>query len=218
MIIGISVALGIAYYIPLQPGSSTSIYVQNGISVSGGTCAKTFSAGLQPSLYSQNKSIVFLMGSNSTAQICVSYQVQVTHITSPATYQILPSSGVFQYHLHCTPTSCSGGGTAGNFTIITSPGVITLYPSNNVSLITIVYTIRSGVNARGFYSLEYLNQCPSFIPFADGYNPSQVNASDFPGFFQPNFGCQGSDYLSNGVITGLTGLNYTYIAANFTAP
>ena len=222
VIIGSAVGVGVYMYLPSGPNSSYSGYVQNGTTISGGNCSQSFSSGLPVSDYSSNKSIVFLMQPNMTAQICVKYRVQKVTITSPATFTIFPY-GVLKAQITCSSDgSCLGTTQSANFTNVVSPSSITIPSDNSASQVVLVYTIHSGNSSKGFYSFSYLNSCEKYVPLAVGYNSSQVNASDFNGFFMPNFGCGQpgysgyQDYLSNGIVTGITNLSFTYIPVSFT--
>jgi hypothetical protein len=223
VLVGSTLALVLVSYLPSQE-SPYYTWVKKGSTVSGGNCTQSFPGGLPAAEYSQKKSIVLLMQPNSTAQICVSYMVQQTDLTSPVSNPIWVQYGIWKMHFECTQTSCYGSGSPGAFTIATSPSYITIYPGNSVAKIIIVYSIKSYDNSNGLYALQYLNSCVQDIPFAVGYNASQVNASDFAGFFRPSSGCGGPhyigylDYLSNGNITGLTNLSYTYVPTEFNGP
>jgi hypothetical protein len=225
VLVGAGVALAFVSYLPSQ-AAFVYTWVGNGSTVSGGNCSQTFPGGLPISEYSQNKSIVFLMQPNSTAQICVSYRVQEAQLSSPVSDgPIVPFSvAILKENFQCNANSCSSVGTPGPFEFSASPDYITIYPGNQIARFVIVYTIHSFSNSTGLYGFTYLNACEHDIPFAVGYAPSQVNASDFVGFFTPSFGCGGPnyigylDYLSNGNVTGITNLSYTYIPAEFSLP
>ena len=219
LIIGIAVV-----YLPISGPSGTSVFVQNGATLSGGTCSQSFPSGLNVSAISQNKSIAFLMKPDSTAQLCAAYQVQRTNIGAPVTYQLF-DFGIVDPNYQCNQTICTGSSTTPNFTMYASPSSFTLFPSNNISAILVDYTIHSGANSQGFHSLGFFNSCQANIPLAVGYSSNQLSASEFQGFFHPvrdcnNPGTLGTlDYLSFGVILGITNLNYTYIKnVNFSAP
>jgi hypothetical protein len=227
VIIGSAVSYVVFVYLPSQPSAPVNVWVSSGSTISGGNCAKNFPNTLPVAEYSQNKSIVFLMQPNSTAQICVTYRVSKADLTSTVSYPIFQTS-MEKLQFQCTTNSCAGSGTPGNFTITTSPAYITIYPGNTVAKVIIVYTIQSGIYSKGFYGFQYLNAlCPRNTPFAVGYNSSQVNASDFFGFFgsfaeagcsNPNNIIGYEDYLSYGNITGISNLSYVYIPVNYTSP
>jgi len=225
VLVGSGVALVFVSYLPSQSAPAYT-WVKNGSTVSGGNCSQNFPGGLPLSEYSQNRSIVFLMQPNSTAQICVSYRVQETDLSAPVSDgPIVPfSTSIAKYNIQCNANSCYGGGTPGPFELSASPDYITIPQGNQIANYVIVYTVRSFSNSSGLYGLDYLNACEPEIPFAVGYAPTQVNASDFVGFFTPSFGCGGPnysaylDYLSNGNVTGITNLSYTYIPAEFNEP
>lgn len=211
-------------YLPAQPSGPIYTWVSNGSTISGGNCTHDFPNTLPVSEYSQNKSIVFLMQPNSTAQICVTYRVQEAQLTSPQTYGIFQDY-LSEEHYTCNANSCVGTGyPAYNVTMSSTPSSITIYPGNPVAKYIIVYTIQAGPYAKGFFALTFLNSCTQDIPFAIGQNTSQVNASNFYGYFRPDFGCSEGkyigyeDYLSYGNITGISNLSFTYISANFTSP
>jgi hypothetical protein len=221
------VAFTVFIYFPFQsnsPNQGQMTYVLSGATISGGTCEQSIPSGLVTSDYSNNRSIVFIMKPNSTAELCVSYRVQENDLPESATFGFSTWFGVQQEHLQCSGNICSGYGRPGPFNMSASPPAFTVFPSNNISKLVIMYIIHSGSNSQGFYSLQYLNSCTRDIPLVAGYGPSEVNASDFIGFFPPPNGCGTSkyfgylDYLSDGIITGITNLNYTYINANFTEP
>jgi len=228
VVIGSSIFIVLYVYLPFQPSQNYQVtYVESGSTISGGSCSQSFPSGLQVSQFSQNRSVVFLMEPNSTAQLCVTYKVQKTDLTSVVSYPLF-QQGMWSLHYQCTSTSCSGSGTPGNFTVSTSPSYLTIYPGNSVASIVIGYTIQSGVNSEGFYGFQYLNAfCPRNTPFAVGYNASEVNATDFTGFFtiagcgprnNPNNIIGYEDYLSYANITGITNLSYTYVSTNFSEP
>ena len=226
VLVGSGVALAFISYLPSQaPGGYT--WVESGSTVSGGNCSQTFPGGLPLSEYTLNKSVVFLMQPGSTAQVCVSYKVEEADLSSAVSDgPIVPfSTSISKYNMQCNASSCFGSGTSGPFNLSASPDYITITPGNQIAKFVIVYTIRSFSNSTGLYGFQYLNACESpGIPFAVGYAPNQVNASDFVGFFRPAFGCGGTnyygykDYLSSGNVTGITNLSYTYISAQFNSP
>jgi hypothetical protein len=220
VVIALTLGFAILYLPANMLGSSPLKVLENRTVLSGGACAQTFSNGLTIDNYSQSKSIVFTMEPNETAQVCVSYIAGDDPDPYPVTYSV-SNFGIIDIHYNCNGTSCSGVGVPGNFTMSANPASFSLYPSNNVSQIIIVYTIHAFQNSDGLYSLQYLNQCPKDIPFAVKYAPPEISSSNFTGFFTPNF-CAGSraqyDGLSSGVIVGLTNIQYSYINVNFSQP
>ncbi|MDH2901793.1 MAG: hypothetical protein PXY39_12565 [archaeon] len=227
VVIGSALAYAVFIYLPSQPGAPVNTWISSGSTISGGNCSQNFPNTLPVAEYSQNKSIVFLTQPNSTAQICVTYRVQKADLMSAVSYPIFQAV-MLKLQLQCTTNSCAGSGTPGNFTITTSPAYVTIYPGNSIAKVIIVYTIQAGIYSKGFYGFQYLNAfCPRNTPFAVGYNSSQVNASDFSGYFthleatgcnNPNDIIGYEDYLSYGNITGISNLSYVYIPVNYTSP
>jgi hypothetical protein len=107
-----------------------------------------------------------------------------------------------------------------------SPGVVVIQPANNVSTIatpenislsagqsTVVeYRISTGENSTGF---DGLNVGPlgaldcAALPVAVGYQPSQVNSSDFSSYYHGITSCPLSGVL--GSIVGYTGASVVYL-------
>jgi hypothetical protein len=129
--------------------------------------------------------LAFLIYQNTTSEFCVSYTFEPTQTRQVVNFQEFAS--VFSV----IATAANGGfsyskSPAPGISMTASQSSITLEPSNSSTVVDIQYTIVASATAKGFFSLNYLDSCPAFIPFSVGYGTGQVNASDFHGFFLPS--------------------------------
>jgi hypothetical protein len=167
--------------------------------------------------YGDSIAPVLLMRPDSTAHICVTYQSVWKGNASQYTNQ---DSGyaTYQFSLLILSYRCLSGATAGctggwvptfnhSFGISATPSSI--HPTSSTNYVTITYTVTASSNSTGFYdSSAPYNGC-DFMPMAVGYAASQVNASDFGGFFLP-LPCPFSPFWPSSVSVG--GMNVTYIS------
>ncbi|MDG6999976.1 MAG: hypothetical protein JRN15_12775, partial [Nitrososphaerota archaeon] len=109
---------------------------------------------------------VLVIPENSTGQICVRYSSgNLGNSYSGQAYASIekatPNGSAF------TPTPLVA--------INANPPNVSLFPGVNQ---TEVYTINSSAGSKGFYGVNMFQFCPS-IPFAIGYQQSELNMSDF---------------------------------------
>jgi hypothetical protein len=71
------------------------------------------------------------------------------------------------------------------------------------------YVVTAGPQSRGFYGVGLLNFCIP-VPLAVGYEPSQVNSTDFPGLFGARF-CP-AEVLDTQIV-GYTGASIAYLTS-----
>lgn len=88
-----------------------------------------------------------------------------------------------------------------------SPADLFISDGQNVD---IEYTLVAGPNSTGFYGLGLLQMCFP-VPIAIGYEPSQVNSTDFPGLFGARFGCPAQ--VLGAQIIGYSGGSIAYLKA-----
>jgi hypothetical protein len=91
-----------------------------------------------------------------------------------------------------------------------------LSPTGNVSIslgnlttAEVKYTLSTGPNSTGFYGLHFEGFC-NWVPVAVGYEPSQVNFSDFPGLFASRSCCSNCGI---GQIAGYTNARIAYVTS-----
>ena len=101
----------------------------------------------------------------------------------------------------------SGQVAAGTVSIGASPADVFVTQGESVE---VDYTVATGNDSRGFYGIGMLQFCLP-VPLAVGYEPSQVNSTDFPGFFGVRFGCP-AQFLDAQII-GYTGGSIAYLTS-----
>lgn len=131
----------------------------------------------------------FLMYQNSSGTICVSYTFQPVESQTNVDFQ------EYVYVFLVTATAVGNGNGYGfSYSKVAAPGIsvsaspssITLAPGTTTTQVQVQYTVVTTSGSKGFFSLNYLDSCPAFIPFSVGYGTTGVNASDFHGFFLPS--------------------------------
>jgi hypothetical protein len=134
--------------------------------------------------------VALLMYQGSSASFCVSY------IFEPVQSQTVVNFQEYAYAFLVTATTVDNNNASGfsysktpapGISISADPSSIILEPSASATnQVQVEYTITASPNARGFFSLNYLDSCPAFIPFSVGYGTLGVNATDYHGFFMPS--------------------------------
>jgi len=122
-------------------------------------------------------------------------------------------SGYEIQEVDTTPVPNQGGGfgciyshsPAPGISEVASPSTLTIPAGFNESRIIVNYTITAAAQAKGFYTLSFREACPPLIPYSVGYGTSQLNASDFEGFFIAS-SCTIQLPLSQGEIVGYGGM------------
>lgn len=149
----------------------------------------------------ENATPAFVMGAGSTMELCVEY----TNGFPNPPYSFSLTITALQW-TSCFPTCESPA--AKNFS--TSASTATILLSQGQSWV-VEYTISAGENSTGYVGLYqgyYLRGCIR-IPVAVGYLPSQVNASDFPGYGSGDPFCPPSQFEVQ--IIGYTGGSVAYL-------
>lgn len=131
--------------------------------------------------------VSFLMQQNSSASICVSYTF------NPVQTQTLVNFQDYAYLFIVTANAVSNEyGDGFSYSKVPAPGIsvganpssITLVPGvSTPTQVVVQYTISASSTSKGFFSLNYLDSCPAFIPVSVGYGTTDINASDYHGFF-----------------------------------
>lgn len=160
----------------------------------------------------------FLMSQNSSASICVSYTFDPVQTPTVVNFQD------YAKVLLVTANSVSNEyGTGFAYSKVIAPGVsmsanpasITLVPGTNTpTKVVVQYTITASSHAKGFFSLNYLDSCPAFLPFSVGYGTSDVNASDYHGYFlASNCVAMVAPIVGEPIVTGYGGMGSTLVTA-----
>jgi hypothetical protein len=195
LIVLITATIGL--YVTLNNGASSSTSGINASSSSSRTVILNYVNGTsckisgRITLQSGETTLTsFLMLSNSTARLCISYTfgpVQSEHFVNFSQY-----ASITKVVAGPPPPPNQGPGFSYSYvpaqgvSIIANPSSISIPASNSNTTIIVNYTITASSNASGFFSLGYLSMCPPLVPFSIGYGDSAVNASDFHGFFFPS--------------------------------
>jgi hypothetical protein len=143
---------------------------------------------------------VLLLPENATGQICVKYTNNLNNLL-----QSQVSDGVYKpsvtkqgnaISISALPTSIPS--------ISASPSSVYIYDGSSQ---IVTYTIDSGSNTSGVYSVETFQSCPG-TPLAVGYQESDLNVSDFTYFLGTFYGCY-VDLLSS--MVGVTNMQVAYL-------
>jgi len=148
----------------------------------------------------ENEIPAFVMGTGSTMELCVEY----TNDFPNPPYSFYPTITALQW-TSCFPTCESPA--AENFSTSASPASILISQGQSI---VVDYTISAGKNSTGLVGLYqggYL-RCIR-IPVAVGYLPSQVNASEFPGYGSADTFCPPSPLEVQ--VIGYTGGSVVYL-------
>ena len=160
---------------------------------------------------------VLLMGPNSTALVCVTYQSwwqgnQTKYDQSEPNFAPYYINGTYRF-IPFPIANYSYCGSSGLSCIqrISHSFRVTSYPdyvqvSGSLDYVTILYTVTSFANSTGLYgtSAPWM-ECAS-MPMAVGYSAAQLNASDFP---QPDILCPVEPFSA--VSVSVLGMGVTYI-------
>jgi hypothetical protein len=126
---------------------------------------------------------VLLMQPNETGYICVTYQ----SVNGSSSNNANPLSGWGISKADCGAAGACVYVPSYSFnidkTIVNS--TLPFVGNATVQYVSIIYSVRALGNSTGFYDQSApLQHCDS-LPLAVGYSASQLNASDFPGFINP---------------------------------
>jgi hypothetical protein len=164
---------------------------------------------------------LFLMPTNSTAMVCVSYQVQTNGQSLPPSLNVSFFGQISS--LNVTYTTGGGGGyyvnsanPAAGISETASPSSFDYRNGTEVTNIIAAYTITAAARTGGIYALGYEGDCPPWIPISVGYNSTNAEKliiADYPIFLFPT-GCMANTPLSDGVITGVSGMDVAWVNAS----
>ena len=191
----------------------------------GSPCDTKFTNGLslQAGDWSGNGSYphqmrAFLMPANSSARICISYQVLGSRYLTLGSLNISFSGQVLS--LNVTYSKYGGGGYYVNsdnpalgIGETASPSSFAYRNGTDVTNVTVVYTITTATGTAGIYALGYEGRCPPWIPLSVGYNSTEAGRlikTDYPIFLFPS-GCMANTPLSIPVIVGVSGMDVTWV-------
>lgn len=188
-------------------------------------CSMTYPKGLQvesgntsPVHIGTMQRLVFVLSPGSTLTLCVSYRI--SDVTNPPSNTVQFNASV--YTVTSTPIanaisnhSYSGYSysyaPAQGITTSSAPNSIPFQSSmNTTQSVTVAYTITATATASGFYAISFSNECPGFLPLAVGHPASELQPSDFPGFFEPT-SCESVPPLSGGKIVGFGGAGVAWL-------
>lgn len=115
---------------------------------------------------------VLMMEPNSNATICVTYEFTSDWNSYP-NKDIYPH-GTFE-------TTCCNFDTK-KFEVLSNPSMFNITGIYNGTTVTVMYKIYAAANSTGFYNSSFpFGSCNSY-PLAVGYDPSQINASEFSSY------------------------------------
>jgi len=196
--------------------SSVGTVPHLGGSVTPGDCG-IYSGGLNTWVVTNDivqQILVFMMRPNSSARLCVNYSVgsqYLSHLSANTTIDFI--SGILV--VNATADDNSGfsysDSTAKNITISSKPSSVTFSNYSVANEFNVVYTIDAGQNSKGFYTISTFMQCPPFLALAVGYEPQELNASDFNGFFLVS-GCTLHLPLASWKLTGFLEMTAVYLS------
>ena len=133
-----------------------------------------------------------VMSPGSTTTLCVDY-----------------ANGTYSGPAYSSVSIWNGGrAQSQDVNVSASPADLFVSDGQNVD---IEYTLVAGPNSTGFYGLGLLQMCIP-MPVAIGYQASQVNSSDFPGFFDARFGCPAQ--VLGAQIVGYSGGSIAYLRSS----
>jgi hypothetical protein len=135
-----------------------------------------------------------VMSSASTMSVCVDY-IGGSYLG--------PAGGLIS-----TWNLTGGSRTAQNVNISASPAELFLAQGEGV---VVEYIVEAGQDSNGFYGLSLLGGMCIPTPIAVGYQPSQVNSTDYPGLFDTVGGCPAG--VLDGHIIGYTGAKIAYLTS-----
>ena len=131
-----------------------------------------------------------LMSPNSSMALCVNY-----------------GSGAYSGPVHGSAFTWQSGGQqqpAQSLNISASPPSISIGKGQSV---VVEYTVAAGQSSTGFYGLSLSDMCIP-VPLSVGYEPSQVNSTEFPGLFGV-YNCP--NYNLGAQIVGYTGASIAFL-------
>lgn len=128
----------------------------------------------------------------STVALCVDY-----------------ANGSYSGPAYHSVSDWASGQTAPAQNVNTTASPADVYVTDGQS-VGVEYTLTTGPESTGFYGLGLLQFCVP-VPVAVGYEPSQVNSSDFPGLFGAHF-CPAAQVLDARIV-GYTGASIAYLTS-----
>ncbi len=150
---------------------------------------------------------IFMIPPGSVGSFVVSYRTNVNASSPGAGVSNFTASVVAAVYSQAVtiPIRPVGYTNASGVTVTPSIPSVNVTAVGNESL-TVTYTIQVSNDTQGFFELEYLDSCPSMVPLAVGYQPSQVNASAFPDYQPFLQGCFGPAILTGGTLLSVSGI------------
>lgn len=202
-------------YVALSSGNGATISTSEDKILAQGSCnspfpsppANTHTLLKNGTVETSNWLPVLLMSGNATGQICIKYTNNLNDL-----FQSQVNGGVYKpsiikqgnsISITASPTSVPS--------ISASPSNIYLYLGSSQ---IVTYTIESGSNTSGIFSVGTLQSCPG-TPLAVGYQESDLNVSDFSYFLGTFYGC----YVDlSSTMVGVTNIQVAYlpIHSNYT--
>jgi hypothetical protein len=174
---------------------------QNGLSLTGEPPAN--------STYDWQERL-FLMPTNATATICVSFNGLM-----PVNSSNSPNADSYPGDVDAPNVTYTYGGQAYGYTVNSdnpAPGIVDTATSHlltigNETYPVMIYTIRAAPNATGVYALTYSYQCPPWIPITIGYTTAEAQEAIGENYhiFLYSTGCIMKTDQPNGIIVGVGG-------------
>ena len=172
VIVALSLGYGISAYGSFFQSPSNGSSSQYGVN----QCSAVYPNGLD-SLNNQDNSLIpalVMSPSTKVAKICIIYPYQDATSGQLVALQGIVSNADSTFNW-LSPKQAAG------FNVTASPETFN-FKNISAGVYTIVYTISSVDNGKGFYYFTFTNDCSSPIPLAVGYSSSEVNQSDFYNF------------------------------------
>lgn len=150
---------------------------------------------------------VLLMKSNSTATVCVTYNL-ISDWNSYPNKEVFPH-GIIETGLLVNNAKYSTT-PSGGLTVVADPPLFNATNLSNNTKFVVLYQFHAGVNSTGFLDNSILYDSCLHYPMAIGYASSQVNESDFSQWIKLPPPCFYSIYDVDSV-TLVSGINYTLV-------
>ncbi len=215
--------------VPIGPVRTTTVTVIPVMNIVNGASNVNCDGKLVPQIGYKNGTTtipVLLMQPNSTATVCVTYQILSDWATLPDKEDLgkLYPGGIAHFGLgigrnECkyydeSYYGCSYKPTPPDlFRITAIPNMLNITGATNGTKFTVIYKIYATPNSKGFYDHSVpADGCESY-PLAVGYAASQVKASDFPNFI---YGIPCASTLDDVTSVRISGMDYTNIVFHHT--
>ncbi len=175
---------------PVGPARTTTVTVVPLMKIVNGASNVNCDGKLVPQFDYKNGIPVLLMQPNSTATVCVTYQILSDWASYPN--KDLYPEGIAQFALGIARNECKGNQESYScsykptppdlFRITAIPNVLNVTGATNGTNFTIMYKIYATPNSKGFYDYSVPEGYCGSYHMAVGYAAPQVKASDFSPF------------------------------------